>query len=125
MIHVDILNIVIAVVAGLVLGWFLMRNNKTDLSKVHEIQLSDFKKNMRKGQLVDIRKKDAFNQNKIKGARNFTTRQLTSKYSKLRRDQSVFLYCQNGKKSKRIAKKLAKESYPDIYFLSGGFDSYK
>ena len=121
----DWLNVVIAVIAGLVLGWLLMRNQQRDLSKIHEIQLSDFKKNMRKGQLVDIRKKAAFDENKIKGARNFTIRQMTSKYSKLRKDQAIYLYCQNGRKSNRAAKKLAKEAYPDIYILSGGFNSYQ
>ena len=121
----DWLNVVIAVIAGLVLGWLLMRNQQRDLSKIHEIQLSDFKKNMRKGQLVDIRKKASYEEDKIKGARNFTVRQMTSKYSKLRKDQPIYLYCQNGRKSKRAAKKLAKEAYPDIYILSGGFNSYQ
>lgn len=121
----DFLSILIAVVAGLGLGWLLMRNSNTDFSKIHTIQLSDFKNNMRKGQLIDIRKQELFEQDRIKGARNFKPRALTSKYNKLRRDQSVYLYCTNGKQSKRVAKKLAKNNFSDIYILAGGFEQYK
>lgn len=120
----DFANVAIAVVAGLMLGWLIMRNKKVDYSKIHVINKEDFVKNMRKGQLVDIRKKEDFEQDKIKGARNFKASLLTSKYSKLRRDQSIYLYCTNGRKSKRIAKKLAKSNFSDIYILEGGFQAY-
>mgnify|MGYP000032403397 FL=1 len=120
----DLFSILIAVVAGLGIGWLLFRSNQTDLSKVHVIDKETFTNNMRKGQLVDIRKKDAYEQDKIKGARNFRPGELTSKYSKLRYDQSVYLYCKNGRKSKRVAKKMSRKGYLDIYVLDGGFQNY-
>lgn len=121
----DFVDIAIAVVAGLALGWLIMRNKNIDLSKVHIIQVEAFKNNMRKGQLIDIRKKEQYENDHIKGARNFVPRSITSKYTKLRKDQSVYLYCQNGRKSKRVAKKMAKIEYSDIYVLDGGFDQYQ
>jgi len=120
----DFTNIAIAVVAGLLLGWLLMRNKNIDYSKIHIISKEDFVQNMRKGQLIDIRKTDAFEQDKIKGARNFRSSEITSKYSKLRKDLSIYIYCQNGKKSKRLSKKLAKANFKDVYILEGGFDAY-
>lgn len=121
----DFIDIAIAVVAGLTLGWLIMRNKNVDFSKVHVIQLEAFKNNMRKGQLIDIRKKEHYETGHIKGARNFRPKAITSKYTKLRKDQSVYLYCQNGRKSKRIAKKMAKAEYSDIYVLDGGYEQYE
>jgi rhodanese-related sulfurtransferase len=119
----DWTSILLAVAAGLGLGWLLMRSNSVDYTKIHIINPTDFKNNMRKGQLVDLRKADAYEQDRIKGARNYRPKQITSKYTKLRTDQSVYLYCQNGKRSKKVAKKLAKLPFPDIYILDGGFDA--
>jgi len=120
----DFYSIALAIVAGLVLGWLLMRNKNIDYSRIHIINKEDFVQNMRKGQLIDIRKKDAFEQDKIKGARNFRPNEVTSKYSKLRKDLSIYVYCQNGKKSKRLSKKLAKANFKDVYILDGGFNAY-
>ena len=120
----DFTSIIIAVVAGLGIGYLMVRNQNVDFSKIHVIERKDFVKNMRKGQLVDVRKKEKFEQDKIKGARNFAVRDLTSKYSKIRKDLSVYIYCQNGRKSKRAAKKLVRKGFGDIYVLSGGFDAY-
>jgi rhodanese-related sulfurtransferase len=121
----DFIDIAIAVVAGLTLGWLIMRNKNVDYSKVHIIQLEAFKKNMRKGQLIDIRKSEQFEADHIKGARSFRPKAITSKYTKLRKDLSVYLYCQNGRKSKRVARKMAKINYSDIYVLDGGYDHYQ
>jgi len=121
----DFYSIAIAVLAGLGIGLLLLRTKNTDMSKIHFIDLDDFLKNMRKGQLIDLRKNEAFETEKIKGARSFKPSQLTGKYSRLRRDLSVYLYCENGRKSKRIAKKLSRDNFSDIYILKGGFQSYK
>lgn len=121
----DISSITIAIVLGLSLGWLLTRNKNTDLSGVHVINKEDFTKNMRRGQLIDIRKKADFEKDKIKGARNFRMSSLTSKYSKIRKDLPVYLYCENGKYSKRAAKKLARSEYKSVYVLDGGFQGLK
>lgn len=120
----DWLSIFLAVGLGLGVGWLMVRANKTDYSKIHVIKKNDFVNNMRKGQLIDIRKKDAYEQDKIKGARNIPVSNMTSKYSKVRKDQSVYLYCDNGRKSKRAARKLSRNGYADIYVLDGGFKAY-
>lgn len=121
----DFWSVFIAVAAGLGIGWLLVRNKNVDFSKLHVINLDDFKNNMRKGQLVDIRKKEAYEEGHIKGARNFKPSTLTAKYSKLRKDQSVYLYCQNGRKSKRVGKKLIRKEFGDVFVLDGGFNNYK
>jgi rhodanese-related sulfurtransferase len=120
----DFWSIALAVVLGGGLGWLMVRNQNTDYSKIVVIPKEDFVNNMRKGQLIDIRKKELFEQDKIKGARNFKVAQMTQKYSKLRYDQAIYLYCKNGRKSKRAARKLVRKGFKAVYVLEGGFESY-
>lgn len=119
----DWIQIIVAIAAGLLLGWLLTRNKNVDYSKIHTINEKDFRNNMRKGQLIDIRKKEAYEEGKIKGARNFQAKELTHKYTKVRKDLSVYLYCTNGRKSKRVAKKLVKNNFSDVYILEGGYQN--
>ena len=121
----DWYTIVIAVALGLLMGWIMTQRNKRKPEAVHFISKEDFFSNMRKGQLVDVRKTKEYEQDKIKGARNFTSAQLTGKYPKVRKDKSVYLYCQNGKKSKRVATKMSGQGFKAIYILEGGFNTTK
>ena len=114
---------VITIGLGLGLGLIMNKNKSVKTENIHPLSKDDFYNNLRKGHLVDIRKKDQFTQDKIKGARNFTVGQLSGKYPKVRKDQSVFLYCSNGKKSKRLAKKLSSKEFTAIYYLEDGFDN--
>lgn len=119
----DFLDIVLAIGAGILIGYVAMRYMNVDRSKIHLIDKDDFMSNMRKGQLIDIRKTSVYEKDKIKGARNFRAGGLTAKYSKLRKDQSVYLYCQNGRKSWRTARAMSRKDYSDIYVLKGGYNS--
>jgi len=113
---------VLAIVVGAGLGILMNRSKSTNKSAIHVISKKDFYDNMRKGQLIDIRKKDEFEADKIKGARNFKPNQITSKYTKIRKDQSVYMYCKNGKKSKRLANKMSRNGHTAIYILENGFE---
>lgn len=121
----DFTTVSIAVTLGLLLGWIMTQRNKRNSDVVHVINKEDFYNNMRKGQLIDVRKPKEYKLDKIKGARNFASAQLTGKYPKVRKDKSVFLYCNNGRKSKRIANKMSGLGYAAIYVLDGGFNSAK
>lgn len=112
---------IITIAVGIALGLLLNSRKPGNKDAIHIIGEKDFKDNMRKGQLVDVRKKEDYELGHIKGARNFNKRQLTGKYSKLRRDQSVFLYCNDGKQSLKIAKQLSKNEFRNIYVLEDGF----
>ena len=116
----------IPIVLGLWIGWLLTRRKRQAIMQTerHLIHYETFKQNMRKGQLVDIRKKEAFEADRIKGARNFSVSYLKSKrQTQIRKDKPLFLYCQNGRKSYRAAKKLTKRGFRSIYVLEGGFNA--
>lgn len=79
---------------------------------------------MRKGQLIDIRKKDEFNKGHINGARNLPFTQLNRSFNKLRSDQPIYLVCANGKASKRATMFLISKNFTHIYALEGGMTSW-
>ena len=118
-------TVLIAVVLGLGLGLIMTQRGKRKPEVIHVISKEDFFNNMRKGQLVDIRKEKLFEEDRIKGARHFTPGQLTGKYSKVRKDKSVYLYCSTGRAAKRLANKMSGLGYSAIFILEGGFKSTK
>lgn len=117
-------TVALAIVVGVTIGLLMNRNKGIDLSRARKLKKSDFIKNMRKGQLIDIRKKDEFAKDKIKGARNFKASAVASKYSKLRKDQSVYIYCSKGNKSYRTARKMVRRGFQDIFVLENGFNNF-
>ena len=86
-----ITSAIIAIVAGVGIGLVLMYYKNSDFSNVFVINLSDFTSNMRKGQLIDVRKKIEDKNDKINGSRHFTPRKINSKNVNLRKDLSVYL----------------------------------
>lgn len=97
----------------------------SDYSNVFVITLKDFTANMRKGQLIDVRKKIEDPNDKIKGSRNYPPRKVASKNVNLRKDLSLYLYCNDGKLSKKVARRLSKKGYQNIYVLAEGYQNYK
>ena len=74
----DILTIVLASVAGILIGLLVTNSKKYDYTNIKFLTVEDFQKNMRKGQLIDIQKKDEFEKDKIKGARNFPEARISA-----------------------------------------------
>lgn len=118
------IQIALPVLAGFTIGYLLWRTLQTRSDSVKELEWDAFRRSMRKGQLVDIRKKDKAEKDKIKGARVLSPAKLKSKYqTKVPKDQALYLYCDNGKKSKRLAKTLDRKGFKEIYVLKGGLES--
>ena len=120
--NVNLPTILIALLAGSLVGFLLMRRKKYDYSKIIILEASDFKDNMRKGQLIDIRKKEKFEEGKINGARNFPG---SSSIGMIRKDIPVFLYDDNDyTQAYRVAKKMIKKEYTTIYILKDGLKNW-
>lgn len=84
----------------------------------------EFKEIMRKGQIIDVREKDAFDAGHILGARNIPYSTFKQVHSSLRKDLPVFLYDQKKTLSIRSANILRKNGYTDIYILKGGYNGW-
>lgn len=88
------------------------------------LEIEEFKKTMRKGQLIDVRSKNEFNTGHINGARNISLQMITREYHKLRKDQPVYLYCANGKRSNRAAVLLRGKGFIELYQLKDGLKAW-
>lgn len=95
-----------------------MKKNVTYLSE------EDFSNVMRKGQLIDVRKKNEFDEGHINGSRNIPLGTLNKSFNKLRADQPIYLVCANGKGSKRATMLLISKNFSDIYALKGGIAAW-
>ncbi len=120
------MELIIPIALGLTIGLlFSMRKKKNPIPVLIDTK-ETFIAGMRKGQLIDLRKQSDDTHEKIKGARHFNGRYLKSKQqTKIRKDRPLYLYCQNGKKSKSVANTLTRKGFTEVHVLAGGFDAYK
>lgn len=115
--------LIIAIILGIILGLFIMMRRESKKAVVN-LSEKEFVENMRKGQLVDLRKKEEFDQGHINGARNIPFVMLTRNPGKLRRDLPIYLYCEKGKVCKCAALVLYGKGYENIYQLEGGLTNW-
>ena len=115
--------LIIAIILEIILGLFIMMRRESKKAVVN-LSEKEFVENMRKGQLVDLRKKEEFDQGHINGARNIPFVMLTRNPGKLRRDLPIYLYCEKGKVCKRAALVLYGKGYENIYQLEGGLTNW-
>ncbi|XFA99219.1 rhodanese-like domain-containing protein [Candidatus Izemoplasma sp. B36] len=116
---------IVVIGAGLVLGLLISRRNPNNKDQIVDLKAEDFRANMRKGQLIDIRREDAYKSERINGSRNFPKRSLLQNLFKLRADQAIFLVADNDRgQVKSIARKLIKKGYHPVYVLVGGIKEW-
>ncbi|GGM40058.1 rhodanese-like domain-containing protein [Paraliobacillus quinghaiensis] len=84
----------------------------------------EFRAGYRKAQLIDIREPKEFDGGHILGARNIPLTQFKQRMNELRKDQDIYLYCQNGSRTGRAALMLDKKGYQNIHELKGGFKKW-
>ena len=122
----DVLNWLLPILLGLFIGFMIAtRKNSNVGENVVIMSPEEFSQNMRKGQLIDIRKEDSYHQAKILGSRNFPGREILGSLFKLRNDQAVFLYGDSDKGTiNRVARKLVKKGYRPVYILKGGIENW-
>lgn len=75
-------------------------------------------------QLVDVRTANEFNEGAIEDASNidfFQQETFNEEFSKLDKEQPVYLYCRSGNRSQQAAKKLEAMGFKEIYDLKGGY----
>jgi rhodanese-related sulfurtransferase len=110
---------------GLVLGVLISLRRKHDYSQIVLLKSDEFRANMRKGQLIDIRKEDEFQAKRINGSRNFPKMSLSASLHKIRKDQPIFLYDHaNGPIMRRLSRKLIRKGFHPVYVLQGGIQHY-
>ncbi|MBP1048172.1 rhodanese-like domain-containing protein [Enterococcus sp. BWM-S5] len=114
-----VLGAILLVMAGNMLYTFIL--GKTAAKMMTE---EEFREGMRKAQVIDVREKNEFDGSHILGARNIPYSMLKTSMQSIRKDQPVYLYDQRHSTSVRVARKLKKAGYTDIYVLKNGFDNW-
>lgn len=84
----------------------------------------EFRADMRRAQIVDVREKDTFNAGHILGARNIPYSQLKQRAGELRKDQPIYLYDDKKTLSYRAAILLNKKGFKNLYVLKEGYSGW-
>ncbi|MDT0689026.1 rhodanese-like domain-containing protein [Salegentibacter sp. F188] len=94
-------------------------------TKIEILKKSQFKKHLleTRGLLIDVRTPKEFVEDHIENARNinFYDSRFLTRVKDINKDKPVFIYCRNGARSARAAKKMVKQGFSQIYELKGGF----
>lgn len=85
----------------------------------------EFKKNIRRVQLIDVRESDDFKAGHILGARNIPYYELKQRYVELRKDQPIYLYEEGTYAAYRAAMQLRKKGFEDLYVLKDGYENWE
>ena len=121
--YIHWLNIALVVVIGFIV--FIIFQARREVKK-HLVWLEsdEFSDGMRKGQLIDVRKKIEFEAGYINGSRNMPLSMLSKTLGKLRTDQPIYLVCKDGKGAKRATVLLASKGFKKIHALKGGISNW-
>lgn len=104
---------------GYELYHFIMRRRSAKYLTAEE-----FRHDMRKAQVIDVRERSAFDRKHILGARNVPYAQFKQRMTEIRKDQPIYLYDDTVLLSGRAAAKLKRVGYTDIYILKGGLPAW-
>jgi len=110
--------VVVAILAYTLYNYFAQKRIVKTLSE------EQFKEGYRKAQLIDVREPNEFDNGHILGARNIPLSQIKMRMKEIRPDKPVYLYCQSGMRSARVAQMLYRKGYKDLYQLQGGFKKW-
>lgn len=87
----------------------------------------EFAATMRNAQVIDVREPNEYRSAHILGARNvsFTSTQQGGGLPGLNKSQPIYLYDNGVALAGRMAAKLKKAGYENIYILKGGFSAWE
>jgi rhodanese-related sulfurtransferase len=121
----EIWNWIWPIALGLLVGVLLAGRKNVDYSKIVRLKPEEFRQNMRKGQLIDIRTESQFEARRINGSRNFPKMSAFQNLSKLRPDLAVFVYDETDSiLLRRFCKKLIRKGFVRVYCLQGGLKQW-
>ncbi len=77
--------------------------------------------------MLDLRKREQFNAGHIINAKNIETDQLDTKMADLKNnlEQPIVVCCESGVSSSRVAARLHKQGFTQVYNLKGGLAAWR
>lgn len=120
---ITIVNIILIIIILIMVGRSLYFRVMAKLSATW-LEEADFRENMRKAQVIDLREKPEFKAGHIMGARNMPYTTFKESLPSLRHDQPIYLYDQKKTMSIRAANVLRKKEFNNVFILKGGYDGW-
>ena len=75
--------------------------------------------------LIDVRNRDEYNAEHLRGAKNIPLDQLDKRLGKLPRDKDIVVYCEKGGKSIRAIRKLEVAGFSQLHHMHEGLRGWK
>lgn len=88
------------------------------------LENEEFKKDLRRVQLIDVRDRDEYDAGHILGARSIPFYEIKQRYVELRKDQPIYLYEDGKYAAYRAAIQLKKQGFEDLYVLKDGYKNW-
>lgn len=88
------------------------------------LESEEFRKDIRRVQLIDVRDTPDYDVGHILGARNIPYLELKQRHVELRKDQPIYLYEKGEYAAYRAAIELKKHGFEDLFVLKGGFENW-
>ena len=88
------------------------------------LEASEFKKDIRRVQLIDVRDRDEYDAGHILGARSIPFFELKQRHVELRNDQPIYLYADREYSAYRAAIELKKLEFEELFVLKGGYEDW-
>lgn len=101
-----------------IVQYYRRKNSATALEN------EEFKEDLRRVQLIDIRERDEYNAGHILGARNIPIYELKQRHVELRKDKPIYLYGDGSYGAYRAAIELRKHDFDDLYVLKDGYKNW-
>ena len=107
----------------LIVLWMLYRQF-APVKGLRILPQEQFQSETKGSKVIDVREAHEYKRGHIKGAVNIPLSQLPQRMGEISADNTVYLYCQSGMRSKQAAKLLGRRGYKDVAHLRGGIMSW-
>ena len=75
--------------------------------------------------IIDVRNRDEYNTEHLRGAKNIPIDQFEKRLSKLPRDKDIIVYCNTGARSIRAIRQLEVAGFTRLYHMHQGIRGWK
>jgi rhodanese-related sulfurtransferase len=88
-------------------------------------EVMDFIKNNSNSIIIDVRGKEEYKSEHIKGAKNIPLDDIEKKIGSFPRNRPIIIYCKRGAKSIRAIRKLEVAGFDQLYHMHEGLRGWK
>lgn len=102
----------------------LQKNRNSEEHCIDYENAKDILKNDKQSSLIDVRSKQEYEEYHLLGSINIPLLEIEKNCEKikLKKEDTIIVYCQSGYRSKKAAEILQKQGYKNVYEIKGGLN---